>query len=170
LRLQNIRRPAILIDSRANSALHCSLGTTRHKTGVSRSLGHKDPPKEYQFKPGNCANPLGAKAHNVIKRQFRKLTQEQLEEVMTLILSTDPADLQAQAAKNPSVLKLWIANAASVGLKKGDTAPLVMMLDRILGKPKERVEITNKPSDMTDEELRAEIKRLEQITQKNETP
>ena len=104
----------------------------------------KDFDSNGKFKKGNRANPKGAAAHSPVKRQFKKLTEAQLKEMMNLILFTPPEQLQAEVDKNPSVLKSWIASAAAKGLQKGDIGPLLQILERVVGKVKDVSEVEHK--------------------------
>ena len=116
-----------------------------------------------RIKPGEIRNPLGGAAHSPIKKEFRKITEEQLREVMDLILRTHPEDLNVEIQKNPTILKTWIASAASTGIREGNLGNLLSILDRVLGKPKERLDIHHTTANMSEEKMREEIKRLEAL-------
>ncbi len=49
----------------------------------------------------------------------------------------------SELAKDPttSVLKVWIAKAAAVGIQKGDLSSLELILNRMLGKVRDKVDI-----------------------------
>lgn len=116
----------------------------------------------HRFAPGNNANPRGARAHNPVKKEFKRLTEQQLREVMELILDTHPDKLEElKTHMHTTTLKAWIAQAALKGLESGDMGPLLAILDRVLGRIKERVEIST-VKDMSDEELTAKAIELEQ--------
>ena len=114
------------------------------------------------FAKGNKANPAGGGAITPATRAIRKITLTHIEEVADVILDGNLDKLKA-LANNPdtSVLKVWIAKAAATGIQKGDLASLTTLLDRIMGKPKERhvlehsgnIGIAQKFANMTDEEL-----------------
>lgn len=93
------------------------------------------------FEKGNCANPLGAKAHDAALRTVRKLTKLELSEMGTLILDGNLDDLKKVTEdKKSSVLKVWIATVAMKAISKGDMHSLNQLLDRIVGKVREHVE------------------------------
>ena len=118
------------------------------------------PPVKYRFKKGQSGNPLGGQMHDKIKKEFKHLTEQQLKEVMELILLTRPDKIKEEIEKKPTVLKTWLASAASKGISRGDIGPLMQIVDRVIGKVKERIEITN---GLSDEDLQKEIERLRAI-------
>jgi hypothetical protein len=123
----------------------------------------RNPPPGVKFKPGNNNNPLGARAHNPVKKYFKRLTEDQLQEVMELMLFTHPSKLKdLQIDYDTTTLKAWIAAAAIKGINEGELGPLMAILDRVLGRIKERVEIStpNPVSQLTDEELNKRIADL----------
>ncbi len=93
-----------------------------------------------RFKKGEVNNPLGSKAHNPVKKALKKLTVRELEEVIGLILFANPAKLKEEAERDPTILKTWISSAALTGIKKGDLTHLTHLIDRVIGRVKERVE------------------------------
>lgn len=120
------------------------------------------PPKEYQFKKGQSGNPEGARRHSPVRRTFKKLTEEELRGIMEMLLKTNPNKLGEAVSKSDTVLKAWIGQAAIKGMNNGELGPLMTILERILGKPKNILEITNRDitESMTDEELAAELARV----------
>lgn len=100
------------------------------------------------FAPGNKANPKGGGAITPEVRAIRKITLEHIEEVADLILDGNLEKLKALASHpDTSVLKVWIAKAAATGIQKGDLHSLDAILNRVLGKPKERHEVTGKDGE-----------------------
>ena len=91
-----------------------------------------------KFRKGNNANPLGGAAHNPEKKKIKKLTEDQLVEVMNLILTSDHKSLNDIIAENPTVLKTWIASAVHKGIKRGELGPLLAILERVVGKVKDQ--------------------------------
>ncbi len=95
------------------------------------------------FALGNCANPKGQGAVSPAVKAIRKITLQHIEEVADIILDGNIEKLKAMAADpNTSVLKVWIAKAAATGIQKGDLHSLDTILNRVLGKPKEKIEHT----------------------------
>lgn len=100
------------------------------------------------IKKGQVLNPKGGGAVSPQTRAIRKITLDHIEEVAQVILDGNVQGLK-DLSSNPeaSVLKVWIARAASEGIKRGDMHPLDLILNRILGKPKERHEHTGKDGE-----------------------
>lgn len=93
-----------------------------------------------KFVKGQVANPLGGGAHNQDVKQLRKLTADELEQVISLVVHGKLDELQAIARdKDANVLKIWIASIAVKAIQKGDPTALNALLDRVIGKVKDRV-------------------------------
>lgn len=138
--------------------------------GGHYEVGYGKPPKDKGFKKGQVANPLGAGAHNRVAKHIKYSTIEDVAEVGTMILENNFSSLQ-KLYKDPetNILKMWFASVALHGIKKGDAAALNAVLDRIIGKCKERIEFTGvnggpvrvAGEDLTAEQRSEEIQRLE---------
>ena len=102
-------------------------------------------PNQTSFKPGNKANPRGAGAHDPkMKALKRRLCDEEVAELATMILDNNLEALMAiKEDANASVLKIWYASIAANSIKKGDPYALDVLLNRILGKPREFTDITS---------------------------
>jgi hypothetical protein len=100
------------------------------------------PPKR-GIQPGEVRNPKGAGAHkrNVLKQEFRKLTEEQVRQVLTLVLTCRPENFEKEIGKNPTVLKAWLGAVALKGIRRGDIVPLLAILDRVIGRVKATVSV-----------------------------
>lgn len=101
------------------------------------------------WKKGVSANPLGARAHNQEVKKIRRLTNDQIAEVGSVILENDPDTLKKliKKTKGQTTLQWWIANTAYWAGKRGDGYMLNTLLDRISGKIKETKEIDLKTSE-----------------------
>lgn len=95
------------------------------------------------WKKGQSGNPEGSRRHNQDAKRIKKLTMQEVAEVVTLILDNDLASLQ-KLAKEPgvSVLKVWTAAIAAKAIPKGDATAFNALLNRVIGPVKERVEHT----------------------------
>lgn len=101
------------------------------------------PPKQHQFKKGKSGNPLGGKIHNKELKAIRRMTQEDVAEIGQLILEGNLEKLAAvKEDKAASVLKVWFCSVAIKAISKGDAAALSVILDRIVGRVKEKLEVT----------------------------
>lgn len=138
------------------------------------------------FKKGVSGNPLGGKLHNPELRAIKRLTSAEVAEIGTLIVSknakklkdiiTDAmGDKSKGISANPdskhSSLKVWIATVALKGITKGDAHALDVLLNRITGRVKEKIELTGEEGGpirqivgaMTPDERKLELKRLRRI-------
>ena len=114
------------------------------RTPTVSEVGRGKPPKHSQFKKGQSGNPRGAQLHDQTAKQIRKLTSEEVREVATLILDNNLPGLQAIARdKTASVLKVWIASIAAKGIQKGDPSALDKILERLIGKVKQDVSLSD---------------------------
>lgn len=117
------------------------------------------------FVKGKSGNPEGSRAHKPEKRALRNLTEQELSKVMNLVLFSTPAQLQEAVNQNPTVLKATIASALAKGIKNGDLTNLMILVDRLLGRVKERLEISR--GGMSEDELDTELTRIRAL---NELP
>lgn len=116
------------------------------------------------FQPGESGNPLGGKLHNPEMRAVRRLCHTDLHEVVDLIVTGDMAGLQDAAyTKGNSVLKVWIATVALKAIQKGEIGPLEVLLNRVLGKPKESVELSGTVTGDLSERVIAMRKALAEL-------
>jgi hypothetical protein len=122
------------------------------------------PPKGRPFPPGTSGNPDGGKRHDPVKKRIKKLTSVELEKILNNLLMIDPKNLDAFQKEDPLLLKTWIASVAATGIKKGDPSALFALLDRLIGKVTDKVQVEQikpaKVEDMTNEELDQNIKDL----------
>jgi hypothetical protein len=98
------------------------------------------------FAKGHVANPKGGGALSPEIRAVRKITLEHIEEVADIILDGNIEKLK-QLAANPetSVLKMWLAKAAAEGIRKGDLSSLETILSRVMGRPRNSVDVAMDP-------------------------
>lgn len=132
------------------------------------AVGNKKPPVEHQIKKGEVRNPLGAGAHNPVVKALRRMSQDDIAEIGTLIVGGQ-IDKLKDVAFNPesTVLQVWIAAVAIKAIEKGDAQALSIILDRIAGKVKENVDVTVS-AKLSDEDLIERARILtKQIEDKN---
>lgn len=101
------------------------------------------PPKGRPIQPGETRNPKGSSVKARALSKLRRLTNEQVSEIGTLVLEGNREGLQA-IGKDPdaSVLKVWMASLVVSSMKKGDPAAFRAILDRICGRPRESVTLS----------------------------
>ncbi len=95
------------------------------------------------WKPGQTGNPNG-RPPDALNAAMKKLTKNELEDIATLIIKGDYKSLKKVAAdENQSALKVMIA-AVCVGIvNEQDMSALDKLLNRLIGKVKETVEVNN---------------------------
>lgn len=125
-------------------------------------MANPHPKEGRRFQKGNNANPRGAGAHNPIVKQVRRLTQDQVAEVGSFILNNNKKAIE-EIKENPesSFLKHVIASALLKSADRGELATLNALLDRVIGKPKEKFELdaTVSSRDLTEDEKLEAFKR-----------
>lgn len=107
-------------------------------------MGNTKPTNPKKFQKGNCANPRGAGAHNKEVKVIRRLTHDDIAEIGSLILDGNVEKLK-EIQTNPAttVLKVWMCSVAIKAINKGDAQALNALLDRIVGKPKESLNLVS---------------------------
>lgn len=96
-----------------------------------------------KVKKGQVLNPEGGRSHDPQIRAIKRLTQQELAEVGALVVKGSIAELQ-KISKDPnaSALKCMIAAVAHRTITRGDPTALDKLLDRLVGKVKEQIEVT----------------------------
>lgn len=132
----------------------------------------------FKFKKGQSGNPQGGRLHDPFTRMIKRLTSAEVAEVGGLIIKKNITALKSiieDAKMNPdskhSALKVWISTIAIKGITKGDAHALDVLLNRLIGKVKDRIELTGEEGGsvkmlvgaMTPEERERELKRLRQM-------
>lgn len=113
-----------------------------------------------EFQPGQTGNPKGSSAKAKIIGQLRKLTAEHVKEVASILLDGDREKLnEVMAAKDSSMLTLWLANGIAQSTKKGDFGALNALLDRVTGKVPQKLEHTGEDGGPVDINVLS-VKRL----------
>ena len=95
-----------------------------------------------RFKPGQSGNPNGRPpvAGDVLK--IRKVTNDEIKEVGSLLLESNEQGIVELANNDETpMLKKWITEVALKGKKNGDMGTLNALLDRIVGKVKDVVQV-----------------------------
>src|SRR4051812_6901320 len=112
-------------------------------------MANPNPSTRTRFKKGQIANPRGAGAHDRTLYEIRRLSNQEVVEVGTLLLLGDITSLRAMAKdKNASALKVMLASLV-VKAMRGNVGAFNALLDRIIGKVKDKVEMTGRYSQST---------------------
>lgn len=129
---------------------------------------NKKPRGGVRFQKGKSGNPLGAAAHNKEHKALRRLATNEITELGTLLLDGNVTAI-VEAVKDPesSALKVWMGKIIAKGIEKGDPQSLSIILDRVVGKVKERVELSGDEQNplvihgkLTEEDADMKIKAL----------
>lgn len=117
------------------------------------------------IKKGEVRNPTG-KGNPELQR-LRRLTAFELQEIGSLLMNKEPAELK-RIAKDPheSALRQWLANMILIGKETGDEKKFNAVADRIVGKVSDKLQIfgpeddTDKKDDLTLEQKMALADKL----------
>lgn len=95
-----------------------------------------------KFKRGISGNPNGRPKLDAQTKRIRTLTNEQLKDMGDEILLGTRKKLQGML-EDPECtpLKCWIANVALKGIQSGDMGSLNELLNRLIGKVKDTVDV-----------------------------
>ena len=94
------------------------------------------------FKVGHKMAKGGA-AHNPDLKRIRKLTQSEVAEIGSMILELNLKQLiDIKTETGAKALKVWIASIVARAISKGDAQALNALLDRIVGKVKDKIEMS----------------------------
>lgn len=96
------------------------------------------------FKPGNKANPEGARAHDPEKKMLKKITAEVFAEIVELALKNDIIGLTKVAEdKTCPAIKVGVARALMKAIQKGDWKTIEGIIERLVGKVVIKVDHTS---------------------------
>lgn len=100
------------------------------------------PDPKYQFKKGEINNPHGRPTLPPEVQKIRQMTSDTVKKIGEFILDQDREKLQAIVDdKKSKIIEVWLAKAALKGISKGDLTSLETILIRVIGRPKETLEI-----------------------------
>lgn len=105
---------------------------------MSDAKGKK--PKKSLFKKGQTGNPNGRPTVPKEIREFKKLTAQQVEEIVSTLLYATETDIKDLLA-NPeaSQLKRIVASILMATFESGNMTQFDQLLNRVIGKPKETI-------------------------------
>ena len=106
------------------------------------------------FKEGNCANPLGAKAHSPLVKAARKLSKEEVAEMIEIVATTPTEEIENIQLGHRSFLEDYLLKGLIKGYREGDLDLLMRVLERVIGKVKEDIHITTEVERLDDDQLK----------------
>ena len=79
-------------------------------------------------------------------KRIRKLTNDEIKEVGSLLLNGRESELEALIANDETpILKKWMASVSLSGMKSGDEKKLNAILDRVAGKIPQQLDVSVAP-------------------------
>lgn len=107
-------------------------------------MGNPNPPKHTQFKKGQSGNPEGGRKLPAELRAIAAITSEENQRTVAKYLRMDRDQLSV-VMKNPKTpnFDMWICSIIATGMKSGDASKLELLLNRLIGKVKENVELVS---------------------------
>lgn len=111
-----------------------------------RCMANPNPTKNgRKFQKGQSGNPKGSSKQSREIKRIKTLTHEAVAEVGALILDNNHAALKALAqSPDSTVLQLWMASLVNTSIRKSDAAIFRAVMDRIIGRPRESIEVTGR--------------------------
>lgn len=101
--------------------------------------------KKFQFKPGEPSpNPYG-RPKEILPNALKNLTKQSLRRIIKCLVKGNTEHLK-EIAEDPtsSVLEVAICNCIAVALKKGDYGTIEHILQRVLGKIPDEINLNAK--------------------------
>ncbi len=109
------------------------------------------PPKQGMWKKGQSGNPKGGLAHDPALKKLKRLTKDEMIEIGSMVVKGSVASLRAIAKDpNESALKCMMAAVAVRTIVKGDPKALDALLNRLIGKVKDEVHVSNPDGTLRD--------------------
>lgn len=104
--------------------------------------GSKGDGAKTRIKKGQVNNPYGSQGKNYAYTQFKKLSRDQLQEMANLLLwGNMDALIKLRDDPTASALAATIASVIVKIFEKGDVHSLDVLLNRMIGKVKETIEL-----------------------------
>ena len=110
-------------------------------------MANNNPSPATRFRKGNEMQKKATKEQRALGA-FKRMSAEELAEVCELILHANRGELQA-VLDDPTtpMLKVNLISAIMADTMKGLTYTLDKLLERTVGKPKERIELSGDPDN-----------------------
>lgn len=96
------------------------------------------------WKKGQSGNPDGGKKHNPELKAIKNLTEKELIEVANMVIKgTMDELLETREDPESTVLQRMLASVAVRVMKKGDMHAMDILLNRMIGKVKDKIDVNN---------------------------
>lgn len=96
-----------------------------------------------RFQPGQSGNPQGGKLHDPALKQIKNMTKDELKKVANLVIQGSMENLQLLARhEEATVLQKMLASVCLRVVVNGDMGALDTLLNRLVGKVKDEVEMS----------------------------
>ncbi len=104
-----------------------------------------------KWKKGQSGNLAGGRKHSPEIKALRNLTEEEMVEIGSLVVKGSIEELRAiKNDPNASALKCMMASVAIKTIATGNAQALDILLNRLVGKARDRVEIvSNNQTNLT---------------------
>lgn len=120
---------------------------------------------ENRIKKGTVLNPIGAHAHDPVKKALKRFTNEYMKEIVELAVMGNLAALK-EVAENPNTpaIQVGVAKALAHAINDGDWTTLRAIVSEILGKQADKIDltVTPKPMEETEEEKEKRQQRVQE--------
>jgi len=115
-----------------------------------------------RFKKGQSGNPKGSSAKAKVLSSITRMTNEQLADIGSVLLNGTEGALEAIVTDpKASIMQKWIAKLIIHSMLEGDASVFNAVLNRIVGKVKERIEHTGADGDAISIRARMTIEEME---------
>jgi hypothetical protein len=111
-------------------------------------MPNPNPSPATRWKKGQSGNPSGPALQDKAVTALKRMGAQELAETCEMILKANRAELAAILEDpNTSMLQVNLISAILADTQKGLTYTLDKLLERVVGKPKERIELSGDPDN-----------------------
>lgn len=101
------------------------------------------------WKPGESGNPAGGQPLPAEIKALRTITQKQVAEIASVILTGNLEKVkQVVADPNSTPMQVWFCTCILKGIAKGDAFAMDKLLERVIGKVKEKIDLSSSDGSM----------------------
>lgn len=128
-------------------------------------MANKNPSPKTRIQKGQVLNPEGGRTHDPIKKRLRRLTQFELQQLGSMFLDQDEAQIKKiMKDKKDSVLRRTMAGLMLDIMQYRDEKKITLVFDRTAGKVSDKLIVgvddeTEKDKEWTEEQELAFIKK-----------